>query len=279
MKTATPSKVVGVCRLCEKAANLCDSHLIPASIFRVLRSTTITPCDPVKISRELTTRTSRQISDYLLCVECEASLRDGGENWVVRNCYRGGNIFPLREYVLKSQVVDDGEMAKIYSTKPNPDIDKDALTFFGASVFWRASVHDWGLPGLPLELGPYREPLRQYLLGQKPFPAYAAMWVWVSEYDEPSRAITSPHSAKFENCHIHTFDIPGVRFDLLLGRALSQTSRLLCIQNGPDQPILLSHAPDDMLATDLDKLSKTTRLSRALQEQGRWDWFLWSKTQ
>lgn len=278
MKTATPSKVVGLCGLCEATTYLCDSHLIPASLFRLLRSTTVIPCDPVKITPRSTARTSRQVSDYLLCVNCEARLRESGEDWVVRNCYRGGTVFPLRDNVLKSQVVDVGDVAKIYSTKSNPDIDSGALTFFGASVFWRAAVHDWGLPGLPVALGPYREPLRKYLLGQGPFPASAAVWVWVSGYDEPSRAISLPHSGKFDSCHIHTFGIPGMRFDLLLGRALSQTSRLLCIKNGPDRPILLSRAPDDMLATDVDKLSKLTQISRALQKQGVWDWSLWSRT-
>jgi hypothetical protein len=90
----------------------------------------------------------------------------------------------------------------------------------------------------------------------------------------PSRVVTTPHSTRFWNCHVHVFDIPGIRFTLFFGRSLPGHVQLLCASSGPDQPILVSDAPHDILASDIAKLSKTTRLSRTLQRKGKWSWSL-----
>lgn len=275
-KTATPSSVTGRCRLCHKVDYLCDSHLMPAALYRLLRSRTVNPSDPLAITTRSTFQTSRQVSEHLLCVECEDKFRRNGEEWVLRQCYREGQGFALRELVLKGQLLADGPVAKIYSTKSNRNIDGGALTFFAASVFWRAAAHAWqflrNVPGNPIVLGPYQQSLRKYLLGNGPFPHSAALWVWVSSYDKPSRAVTTPHSGRILNCHVHTFDIPGMRFDLFLGQRLPQFVRLLCVVDGPDRPILVSDAPDNILATQLDQFRQTTQLSKALQRKGKWSW-------
>ncbi len=275
-KSATPSKVKGACRLCSETTYLCDSHLVPAGFFRLLRSTSITPRDPLLITPSTTFTTSRQISGHLLCVKCEDRFRTNGEDWVLRHCYRIGEGFKLRELVLDAELVDDGEVAKIYSGKSNPHIDCDALVFFAARVFWRAAVHQWHLPGSNPEpsvrLGPYEDLLREYLLGSTQFPKTAAVWVWVSQAARPSRAVTFPHSCRIWDCHAHTFDVPGIRFDLFVGRTIPQFVRLMCALNGLDRPILMSGAPDDVLATRLARLSQTTRLSMALKGRGKWSW-------
>jgi hypothetical protein len=277
-KTATPSGVRGRCRLCGEVDYLCDSHLMPAALYRLLRSKTVNPRDPLAITTRSTFQTSRQVSEYLLCVDCEDKFRRNGEEWVLRHCYREGEGFALRELMLKGQLLGDGPVAKFYSTKSNLHIDSGALTFFAASIFWRAAARDWqflkSVPGNPIALGPYQESLRKYLLGQTSFPHSAAMWVWVSSYDKPSRVVTTPHSGRILNCHAHSFDIPGMRFDLFLGRRLPEFVRLLCVVNDPDRPILVSDAPDNILATQLDQFRQTTQLSKALQKKGKWSWSL-----
>ncbi len=267
---------MGRCRLCRGVDYLCSSHLMPAALFRLLRSRTVTPRDPLVISARSTFQTSRQVSEHLLCVDCEDRLRRGGENWVLRHCYRGGGRFLLREQVVRSRLLDDGPVGRIYSSKSNPNIDSGALTFFAASIFWRAAAHAWQIPGRMrgslIDLGPYQESLGKYLLGQEPFPGSAAMWVWISLYDKPSRAVTTPDSSRICNCHAHTFDIPGIRFSLFVGRTLPQFVRLMCVAGGPDGPIVASYAPDDILATQVSQISQTTRLSKALQRKGKWSW-------
>ncbi len=183
----------------------------------------------------------------------------------------------LRDFVLTARLLDDGVMGKFYSAKSNPNIGIEALTFFAASVFWRAAVHNWqylkSAPVYRIFLGPYEEQLRRYLLGDQRFPKAAALWVWVSRYENPNRVVTPPVSTRAWNCHLHAFDIPGIRFTLILGRAIPEYVRQVCIRNGQDQPILLTSASDDLLATAVSNLSKTTRLSKALQTRGKWRWF------
>jgi hypothetical protein len=197
---------------------------------------------------------------------------------VLKHCYRGGDNFLLREFILKAEMLDDGVLGKIYSAKSNPQIDSGALAFFAASVFWRAAVHHWRYlrlaPISRIVLGPYQEQLRKFLLGEQRFPDSVGIWVWVSSYDQPSRAITTPHSMRYWDCHVHSFDIPGIRFMMIVGRALPDFVRLMCILNGRDQPILVSDAPDDILSTKLNELSRSTRLSDVLQKKGKWSWSL-----
>jgi hypothetical protein len=265
---------INKCKLCLKPAQLCDSHLIAAAFFRLLRSKTITPSDPLVITPSTTLTSSRQLSDYLLCVNCEDRLRARGEDWVINRCYRGEGQFVLRDLVLSSKLLDAGEMGTFYSAKSNPQIDTEALTYFAASVFWRAAVHDWEYLKLraSISLGCYEEQFRSYLLGEAPFPKSAAMWVWVSRYEEPSRAVSTPHSIRVCDCYMHIFDVPGLRFSLLVGQMMPDWVQFLCILNGRDQPILVSDAPDDILAADVQKASQTTHLSSRLQKLGKWVW-------
>ena len=268
--------VRGVCRLCRTEAQLCNSHLIPAGFYRLLRSTTIEPADPLLISPKSTFTTSIQISEHLLCGECEERFRAGGEDWAIRNCYRVGEGFRLHELTLSCTLLEDGELAKFYSAKSNLEIDCAKLAYFAASVFWRASAHAWKFPtinpAIPIALGPYEDKFRTYLLGSSRFPDNAAIWVWISQAEKPSRAITFPSSYRLWECHVHTFDIPGVRFELFLGKTMLEFIKLMCVLKGPDQPILVSDVPDDVLATQVNRLSQTTRLARSLTKRGKWSW-------
>jgi hypothetical protein len=249
---------------------------MPAGFYRLLRSRSLTPRDPLLITPSATFTTSRQVSDYLCCVGCEDRFRTGGEDWVLQHCYRAGEGFILRDLVLNAALLDDGATVTIYSAKSNPRINRGALAFFAASVVWRAAVHEWQLPGPvqedPVALGPYQELLRKYLLGEEQFPQSAAIWVWVSRSNEPSRAFTLPQSSRIWNCHSHTFYVPGIQLTLLLGQAIPRDVRLLCVLNGPDGPILVSDAPDDTLATQVSYISQKTRLSKTLQSKGKWSW-------
>jgi hypothetical protein len=248
--------------------------MLPAALYRLLRSQTIKPSDPLLITDKVTLTSSRQPSAYLLCVQCEDRFRTGGEEWMMQRCYRGGAKFLLRDSVLGSQLLDDGEMGRLYSVKESQDVSVEHLAFFAASVFWRASIHNWRF-GPRIErifLGPYQESLRRYLLGQEPFPLNAAIWVWVSNYDKPSRAISFPHSLRTWDCYAHVFDIPGVRFTMLVGKVLPEIGHRLCILQGSEKIILVSSAPDDILASDVGKMSQTTRVSPRLLALGKWSW-------
>lgn len=274
-KTATPSKITGKCKLCLRKTNLCDSHLIAAAFYRTLLSDTVTPRDPLLITSTSTYTSSRQVSDYVFCVECEDRFRKGGEDWVIRHAYRGGQEFLLRDLVRRGMLLDDGKSGKIYATRTVSEINQAALIYFAASIFWRSSVHSWRYEGRELDrvrLGSYQEEFRQFLLGDSLFPSTAALVVWVSEYEKPSRAITTPHTRRVEDFYLHSFDIPGIRFDLFVGKTIPDFVRRICIVKDEERPIFLSELPDDVLAAHVDLVSKTTRLSPRLQRIGKWAW-------
>jgi len=277
--TAQASRFVGRCKLCLQNRPLCDSHLIPAAIYKLIRSATVTPADPLVITQDTTFTSSKQASDYLLCTECEDRFRRSGEDWVIRHCYRMGVGFTLRDLVLAARLLDDGDLAKLYSTQSNPAINADALAYFALSVFWRASAHRWHFLGRDwnaVTLGPYEEGFRKYLLGEGAFPQTAVLWVWVSQYDAPSRAVTMPSTRREHDLHVHSFDIPGIRFDVFVGKKPSEVLRRVCIVTAPERPILLSEAPDDILATHVGRFSKTSRVSEKLQGKGKWTWNLFN---
>ena len=88
----------GKCALCLEEHPLCDSHLLPKSMYRLLRAPNLKNPNPVHIVRSGTAyATSKQISDYLLCNGCEQRFRREGEDWTMAQCYRDNHTFRLRE--------------------------------------------------------------------------------------------------------------------------------------------------------------------------------------
>ncbi len=104
----------------------------------------------------------------LLCGGCEALIRSGGEDWAARNCWsRDG--FPLLEKVeaLPRETLGGGDWRVRASAEPAIDLAK--LAHFGVGVVWRH--HAAGR----IDLGPYAEPLREFLLGQSALPRTYAL--------------------------------------------------------------------------------------------------------
>ncbi len=74
-----------------------------------------------------------------------------------------------------------------------PEVNIPALTYFAASIFWRGSIHPWKSDGTrPVPLGPYEEPLRQYLLGEADFPEEMTLSVVVRMPSEISHFTYEP---------------------------------------------------------------------------------------
>lgn len=63
-----------------------------------------------------------------------------------------------------------------------PAVRHDQLAYFGASVFWRVATTEWHLVNKApkLELGPYEEQLRLYLLKTAEFPKGVVLGVSVN---------------------------------------------------------------------------------------------------
>ena len=187
--------VHGECGLCGLFRPLCDSHLLPRAVYLVLRSSKEPKPDPVFIYDERHGHTSRQLKIPLLCEKCETRFRTGGEDWVLANYSRADGSFRLRDVLKAVEPIYSHDDFALYSTDKVQEIDREALIYFAASIFWRAAVRTWKLlpysSGIHITLGPYEKPLRRYLLHELPFPDNMAIYVRIWSYDK-LMALASP---------------------------------------------------------------------------------------
>jgi hypothetical protein len=184
----------GTCKLCLKSAMLQDSHYIPRGMYKRIRDAGRKNPNPIRISRTLTSRTSRQCTDYVLCSDCEQRLNRGGETWMM-NGVAHGKRFRLRDRLdvaLPKHVLSE---ATVYSGTAI-GIDTNKLGYFALSLVWRGGIHEWPLPfgerSVRLALGPMEESIRKYLLGEDPFPPDAAVVVHVCDDQVSQESILEP---------------------------------------------------------------------------------------
>jgi hypothetical protein len=175
--------------------------------------------NPFLVTPEINIQKSAQWQDYLLCEHCETRMRIGGEDWVLKHCCRSttGKPFLLRETLKAGKPELATPEGAVYSCKTLAGVDADRLLYFGTSIFWRAAQKPWHLIGVtmhPLELGPFDDRLRLFLLGEAAFPHKAALNVWVSDLAEPWLTFSFPVSVERNQ---HWLYAHGIGFVLSLG--------------------------------------------------------------
>jgi len=185
----------GICKMCLQQRELCDSHFMPRALYTLCRSGEF---EPVRMSSTLISPTSRQITNYLLCFDCEQRLNKFGEEWVLPLLPGIGKQFRLLERVTKHERLGEYENRKLYATANNPDIDGAKLLHFIVGIFWKASVHSWkGGSDIPvINLGDTSESLRRFLRGETDLPQTVA--VCLSLDNAPTRliAFVEPYQVK-----------------------------------------------------------------------------------
>jgi hypothetical protein len=239
----------GKCRLCLKEGDLQESHLLPAAIYKMCRQESGEITDPVGIRNDPKTKrfrvyqSSRQITGYVLCSDCEQILNVNGEDWVLPrlSTLQG---FPLHDKLttVKPEIVD-GDVAAYASAKV-PDIRTDSVTHFAMGIFWKAGVHNWqtGHGTLRLELGPYQDEMRSFLLGER-FPLHAFLMINVVPPSLPTISAYMPYTSKADGFTFHAFYVPGIEFMLTLGKRTPDFLRTMCIASNPARPILVGSFP------------------------------------
>src|ERR1700730_12243138 len=87
---------IDVCKLCWQTKELQDSHYLPKGAYKVNRAPALRNPSPVVLSNDEVLQSSAQLSDYLLCRDCEQRFNENGENWVLGNIPRNyGERFPI----------------------------------------------------------------------------------------------------------------------------------------------------------------------------------------
>src|ERR1700730_11339856 len=122
---------IGTCKLCRgKELELKDSHLLPANKYKKIRRSEGANNSLVIASKESFRFTDRQISDYVLCGECEQRFGEV-ENWVSRQCLQDDGSFPLRDAVVPQPLLwDDPELRAISGRAAQ--IDADRYVYFAS---------------------------------------------------------------------------------------------------------------------------------------------------
>ena len=221
------------CGLCQRRRPLRDSHLLPAGLYRIIRKHS---GSSVAIQDGVAVQTSRQMSAPLLCADCEQTLNRGGENWVLRNCYRGDGDFPLAALLLDESTQRSPLAPDLYKLGSATALRH--LTHFGAGVFWRAAARSWTLlrGGTPvrLSLGPYEERLRRFLLEGQRFPEGVYLFVVLDNGVSNESAVLYPpqETERGDSYRHYQFLIPGLFFQAVLGSKVPRGLKSISMQPG-----------------------------------------------
>jgi hypothetical protein len=242
---------IGTCRLCHEEKELRESHFLPKGLYRLLVRVSKTKNSvPIQQSSKGSLQTSKQATKRLLCDDCERRFDQRGENWMLRNIYRGHGRFRLREMIEATTPLSTSDELKIYSGKVVPDGGIDSLAYFGLSVFWRAAVCDWQAADRKynaIHLGPFQEDLRKYLSGVAPFPDTAILMVVLSTLGKPPIMFSFPTTTRSQGDSFHVFQLPGVTFSLQVSRHLPAEAVFLCVARSEQNLIFVSPHGDRRL--------------------------------
>ena len=227
------------CALCLKDRKLRKSHLMPKSLYRIVRGEE----GIVSASRERgSIYTDKQVAEYLLCDDCEGMFSRKGESVVCGECCRREEGFILREKLKESGAFTGGGKGWLMPEREsNINLDYKEYLYFGASILWRASAGRWPryVGRMRGNLGSYEEKIRKYLLGELDFPRNVFLLVFASSDEEEDEeinfnsVITFPFYRKLRGQHWHFFYVPGIKFVFLISRMSGVLEKKLREANVP----------------------------------------------
>lgn len=204
--------MIGTCALCQKNADLQNSHLIPKWAYkRVCDADQTGAKAPVHIAGGNAYLSSKQTTKYLLCADCEQRFSKS-EDFVARLTEPDNGRIKLFKNITRL------DTPKKVLASLNRDVECDQLAYFAASIMWRGCV----MTG-DCKLGPYEPKFRQYLLGTTGFPPEAAISVGLFEQSPNVDArgwVSEPASTKTKLGWLHGFLLAGLAFRCWVGKAV-----------------------------------------------------------
>ena len=215
---------------------------------------------------------SFQVAQYLLCTQCETRFQQRGEDWMMRNCYRGKGVFRLKDELTSVSPVVSLGPDRIYHAARTPKLEITKLAYFASSVFWRASV-PWNFDGkepvVPVSLGEkYGDEFRSYLLGLSEFPIHASLNVVISGHPKPFLQASVPAAKRTTSFHVYQFFIPGLLFTLFVGKTVPPEQRAFCVVRGYGNPIIISDRFELAMFRGFLKISKSLDLDKFFERYG-----------
>jgi hypothetical protein len=256
----------GICKLCQENRALQNSHLMGAALYRMSQDSTDGKSrDPVIMTPGIIIRTSRQITDYVLCKQCEQRFNKCGETWAMAHV-DNGKIFPLLDRLSLALPLERGRLVQSFSASA-AGIDTEKLAYFVLSVLWRSSVHVWKLLGgetTCTSLGAYQERIRKYLLGENDFPYDMIVMATVCT-DFASRNFFSVPALVLEN-EIPKYSLMtrGLLSYVFVGTDLPSSLRRLCCVTSPQKPIFMADCLNKVIHAS-SRLHLTAKLAPNVQ--------------
>lgn len=230
VKTFSPKKKQGVCKLCERFDQLQHSHFLPAGIYRRLVPKDSEIRQPVLVTPNTAMFTSVQMKDYVFCGECERRFDQYGEDYVIRQM-RGDGGFPLLERLNVSPSFDFSTKEGIYAGNAL-GIDMEKFGYFALSMAWRSAIHTWpsirGHVPESVDLGTLKEPIRQFLLGRAPFPQDVTVLVTACTDIFSQRAMYAPTKLLGSPTPGISFLACGIHFLIWMGMPNPPAVKDLC---------------------------------------------------
>jgi hypothetical protein len=219
----------GKCELCHAFADLRDSHYLPKSGYKKMRSSALKNPNPIVLSGSKAKQSSLQVRDYKFCGACEERFNKGGEAWILNNIPPHGHPFWVHNLLnSRTPIVSGSDL--LFPQASIPEVDMTKLVYFALSIFWRGtrrwSAVEGGRPP-QLYFGRYEEAIRVFLLGRAKLPDDVVVTVAVWPYKKVYSTATLPCSAgtPYRSYWFYFF---GFIFMLTLGRRIPAQRRVTC---------------------------------------------------
>lgn len=214
------------CGLCLNDQDLKESHLMPKALYKAIKQFySDEGKDLVIVNQDEKSAyfSDKQTVKKFLCKQCELLFNKNGENTVLKEYWIKPNSFKLLTILNNAKPVSKRKDEEIFDPLYINNLNEKHYLYFAASIFWRASATKWNnfVGNYYGALGNYYQELfRKYLLGLNAFPKHAFLLVNVNIDDNFNPLSSFPTKSKSEGVFGHNFMIPGIEFELLIGKAL-----------------------------------------------------------
>lgn len=159
--------------------------------------------------------------------------------------------FPLRDLIARHSPIARDKATLLYLAAAIPDVNVQALAYFAASMFWRASIYPWRSDGrVPIDLGTSAELFRLFLLGQAEFPPTTSLLIAVRMVSPISLMTSEPMGEQRGPIYVARFPMPGIGFSIGIGDDLPQEYKWNCFVRGHGNPIMLTSRLEEILWRD-----------------------------
>lgn len=184
----------GICKLCLRQGELCESHVISEFLYEPLYDELHRAIEVTATPGERERYLQKGLREYLLCTECEGHLN----RWETpaTHVFRGaaGAAAPL----------SPGQHLRI-------PVDYRTIKLFELSILWRASVAE-GPWFSKVSLGPHQETLRQRLLESDPGEPheYGCLLIAMHGPNQLDQLLREPQRHRFEGHTVYSFLLAGL---------------------------------------------------------------------